>query len=149
MDSNNLDVQWRKERRSMEQVAREKRQRMELLTREAPKDFAVTDTQPNDIQTKQQATASKNTKNLRNKKERVEPEDTVVPADTTETHERPTQQEQQQQAQETTPMTYSNATTKNDVYHGKLTLISDIHGLTDFKPEQFCHDLAAKQPRAW
>ena len=28
-------------------------------------------------------------------------------------------------------------------------LISDIHGLTDFKPEQFCHDLAAKQPRTW
>ena len=146
MDSGNVDVLWRQERRRMEKVEKQRKFNLSKLTRDAPEDFTVADTP--EMEKTQKKTSRQNTKNTTKPKENVEPEDTVVPADETETHERQTQQERQQQAQETTP-TYSNITTKNDVFHGKLTLISDIHGLTDFKPEQFCRDLAAKQPRAW
>ena len=137
MDSGNIDVLWRQERRQMEKVAKERKLRLSKLTRDAPEDFAVADFP--EMEKTQKKTPRQNTKDKTKTKENVEPEDTVVPVDETETHERQTQQERQQQAQETTP-TYSNITTKNDVFHGKLMLISDIHGLTDFKPEQ---------PRAW
>ena len=125
------------------EVAKGRKARLAKLTKNAPENFAVAEYP--EIEKIQQKSSRQNIKDTTKTKEQ---EDTVVPADKTETHERQTQQERQQQAQETTP-THSNITTKNDVFPGKLTLISDIHGLTDFKPEQFCRDLAAKQPKAW
>ena len=62
-------------------------------------------------------------------------------------YEQQTLAERRQQQQET--LTYSNITTKNDIFRGNLTISADISHIKIFNTERFCVDLAAAEPKAW
>ena len=78
-------------------------------------------------------------------------ENTVVTdINMTESYEQPTETELRQQQQENdNTMTYSNITTKNEIFRGKLTLTANIQHIRDFNADRFCRDIATQQPRAW
>ena len=82
--------------------------------------------------------------------QQMEENTVVTDINMTESYEQPTETELRQQQQENdNTMTYSNITTKNEIFRGKLTLTANIQQIRDFNTDWFCRDIATKQPRAW